>query len=318
MKKFSFLIILLALLIGGFAAWWINGIMPPTPSDKTPKMFVISKGEGVRQIANNLAAEGLIKDPVIFFLFVKQQGLEGKIQAGEFRLFPSMSLINVTKALQVGTFDRYMTIPEGKRAEEIAEILQTNLSTYEDSWLPRLRFEEGYLFPDTYSFAKDVDIETVIATMKANFEKKYLSIPTSTTLSKEQIVVIASMVEREAKLDEDRPLVASVMLNRLRIGMPLQIDATVQYALGYNNFEKTWWKKNVTLEDLRINSPYNTYINTGLPPKPIANPGSEALKAVLEAPDTGYIYYISDPKTGKNVYAKTLTEHNANIKKYGL
>ncbi len=317
MKKFSFLLILFALIIGGFAAWWINGIMPVDASDKMPKTFIITKGEGVRQIANNLAHNGLIKDPVIFFLFIKQQGLEGKVQAGEFRLFPSMSVPDIAKALQSGTFDTYVTIPEGKRAEEVADILKANFTTYDESWRARLKFEEGYLFPDTYALAKDVDIETIISTMKANFEKKYLSIPTSTTLTKEQIVIIASMVEREARLAEDRPLVASVILNRLKINMALQLDATVQYALGYNTIEQTWWKKNITLADLKTNSPYNTYASPGLPPRPIANPGFEALKAVLEAPDTDYLYYISD-QTGHNHYAKTLPEHNANIKKYGL
>ena len=230
-----------------------------------------------------------------------------------------MSSSEIADTLQTGTFDKQVTIPEGKRAEEVADILEKNFPQYEQRWRSLLRFEEGYLFPDTYAFAKDVEIEAIIAEMKANFEKKYASIPmtTNTTLTKEQIVILASMIEREAMLDEDRPLVASVMLNRLKIGMALQIDATVQYALGYNNQEQTWWKKNITLEDLKINSPYNTYENTGLPPKPIANPGYEALKSVLEAPETDYLYYISD-STGTNHYSKTFEEHARLIKKHGL
>lgn len=319
MKKFSFLIVLLLLIIGGTAAWWINALSPVDISNQTPKIFVVNKGEGIRQIANNLKTQGLIKDPVAFFLLIKQLGLDGKIQAGEFRIAQSMSSNEIIKALQTGTFDLYVTIPEGKRAEEVADILQANLPNYEERWRTLLRFEEGYLFPDTYALSKDATIETIIAAMKTNFEKQYASIPNTShsRLTKEQIVILASMIEREAKLDEDRPLVASVMLNRLKINMPLQIDATVQYALGYNNQEQTWWKKGITLADLKINSPYNTYENPGLPPRPISNPGFEALKAVLEAPDTDYLYYISD-NTGHNHYAKTFAEHAKLIKQYGL
>jgi UPF0755 protein len=317
MKKFSFLIVLLLLIISGVAAWWVNALSPVDVSNQTPKTFVISKGEGIKQIANNLKREGLIKDPVAFFLLIRQQNLDNKIQAGEFHISPAMSSNDIAQALQVGTYDTYITIPEGKRAEEIADILQANLPTYQENWRTLLRFEEGYLFPDTYAFPKDASIEKIITAMKDNFEKKYARAPKTTTLSKEQIIILASMIEREAKHDEDRPLVASVMLNRLKINMPLQIDATVQYALGYNYTEKTWWKKNLTLDDLKINSPYNTYQNPGLPPRPISNPGFEAIKAVLEAPTTDYLYYISD-KTGQNHYAKTFAEHAKLIKEYGL
>lgn len=319
MKKLSFIIVLLALVIGGFFAWWINGLQAVDPSNTQQTIFTVKKGDTIREIANNLKTEGFIKDPVLFFLYLKQNGLDQKVQAGEFHLSPSMAAGDIAKALQKGSFDTYITIPEGKRADEIADILQAHLPQYQENWRPMLRFEEGYLFPDTYAFAKDVDITQIIAAMKANFEKKYITIPnTSTTpLTKEQIVILASIIEREAKLPEDRPLVASVMLNRIKNNMPLQIDATVQYALGYNSHEQTWWKKNLTLQDLKVNSPYNTYENTGLPPKPISNPGFEALKAVLEAPQTDYLYYISD-KTGRNHYAKTFEEHASLIKQYGL
>ena len=153
--------------------------------------------------------------------------------------------------------------------------------------------------------------------MLENFDKKYATIAQSSKnmLSKNDIVIIASLIEREARFSEDRPLISSVLHNRLSIGMKLDIDATVQYALGYHEDKKNWWKKGLTLKDLEINSPFNTYTNPGLPPKPIANPGLASLQAALDPANTEYLYYISD-KTGHNHYAKTLLEHNANIKRY--
>jgi len=137
------------------------------------------------------------------------------------------------------------------------------------------------------------------------------------SLTKAQIVIIASIVEREAKFPQDRPLVASVILNRLNAGLPLQVDATGQYALGYQTDQKSWWKTDLTDADLQVNSPYNTYLNTGLPPAPISNPGLEALKAVINAPQTNYLFYISD-KNGNNHYEATADQHDADVKKYGL
>ena len=307
---------MLLLVVGGAAAWWINGTMPADPSDRTTRNFSVNKGEGIREIANDLKAQGLIRDSVAFFLLVKQQRLDGKIQAGEFHLSPAMSAAEIARALQVGTFDIQITFPEGKRAEEIADILKEHMPTYDESWRQMLSTNEGYLFPDTYSLPKDADITAIVTAMRNNFDQKYAQIPTvRTDFTKEDIVKIASLVEREARHDEDRPLVASVIINRLKINMKLDIDATIQYALGYNNLEKTWWKKNLTIEDIRLEDPYNTYETQGLPPTPISNPGLAVLKAVNEAPETDYIYYLSDD-TGHNHYSKTLAEHHANVKKY--
>lgn len=310
---------MLALIVGGLLAWWINGIAPVNQTDKTQKTFSVKKGDSVRIIANNLKTAGLIKDPVIFFLVVKQLRLDQKIQAGDFFLSPSQSAVNIAKSLQTGTYDLRVVIPEGLRAEEIAGLFKDRIETYDDSWRANLVLNEGYLFPDTYSFQKDITIDLALSIMRDNFEAKYAEIPNTgrSRLSKEQIVILGSLLEREAKHDTDRPLVASVMLNRLRIGMPLQIDATVQYALGYQPSTKKWWKKDLTFADLKIDSPYNTYVRVGLPPKAIANPGIEALSAIVNPAQTDYLYYISD-KSGVNHYARTLEEHNENIKKYGL
>ena len=319
MRKLSFLIVFLILIIGGIMAWWVNATSPVNSSDTTHKSFSVKKGENVREIASHLKSDGLIKDPVLFFVLVKQLGLDSKIQAGDFVLSPSMSTTDIAHALQVGTSDFSIVVPEGKRAQEIADKLKATFPTFNESWRGQLILNEGYLFPDTYSFSKDVTIDKIVETMRTNFDKKYSLLPQNekTGLSQEQIVILASMVEREARHANDRPIVASVMLNRIKNGMPLQIDATVQYALGYQPQGKTWWKKEVTFEDLKLNSPYNTYIITGFPPKPIANPGIEALDAAINPANTNYIFYISD-KNGINHYSRTLDEHNANIKKYGL
>lgn len=319
MKKLGVVAIIVVVAFIGFFVWWQNGSIAVDPFDKTPRIFEITKGEGVREIANNLKVQGLIKDPVVFFLIVKQQGLDGKIQAGEFHLSPSMNATEIAKALLVGTYDIRITIPEGKRAEEIADTLEQDFSTYNETWRPQLIANEGYLFPDTYSFPKEANIDLILSTMKNNFEKKYdgISPGANSFLPQAEIVTIASLVEREAKYDDDRPLVASVILNRLNAGMALQIDATVEYALGYQKDEKNWWKRDLTANDIKLSSPYNTYENAGLPPTPISNPGVDAISAVINAPQTNYLYYISD-KTGHNHYAKTLAEHNANIIKYGL
>lgn len=299
--------------------WLQHGLSAVNPTDNTPTIFVVQKGVGVREIASNLKKEGLIKDPIVFFLVVKKLGLDNKIQAGDFRLTPAMKTVEIAENLTHGTLDVWITIPEGLRADEIADILKKEFPTYEESWRNQLVKNEGYLFPDTYLIPRDATVDLAISLMRSNFEKKYASIQTGNKsgLSQEDVVIVASMVEREAKLDADRPLVANVILNRLDIGMKLDIDATIQYALGYQPTQRSWWKRNLTLDDLALNSPYNTYKQNGLPPTPIANPGERVLRAVLNPASTNYLYYISD-KTGKNRYAETLEQHNENIKKYGL
>lgn len=311
--------IVVVIIFFGIYLWWQHATSPVNPLDQTKRLFVIQKGEGIRVIADKLKSAGLINDPLAFLLFVKERGLDNKIQAGEFHLAPAMDAQEIAIALQVGTFDLQITIPEGKRAEEIADILQKSISGYQDSWRAQLNTNEGYLFPDTYSFTRDTTIDQVIQTMRDNFQRKYAEIAngSGSTTTLNDTVTIASLVAREAKYAEDRPLVASVIFNRLHLGMPLQIDATIQYALSYQMQEGTWWKKDLTESDLQIDSPYNSYTHTGLPPTPISNPGLADLQAVVQAPQTDYLFYISD-KSGHNHFAKTLAEQNANIQKYGL
>lgn len=299
--------------------WWENGLMPENPNDKTPQIFVVKKGEGVREVANNLKTQGLIKDPIVFFLLARSKGIDKQIQAGDFRLNPSMSAMDIATSLTHGVLDIWVTIPEGLRADEIADILKAKIPSYNPSWRSLLDANEGYLFPDTYLIPRDADINVVMSLFKNNFQKKYDSVKDTktTNLTKEQTIIIASIIEREAVFPKDRPLVASVIINRLNLGMALQIDPTVSYALGYQVDTKTWWKKDLTSQDLKVDSPYNTYLNAGLPPTPISNPGLSAIEAALNPASTNYLYYYSD-KNGHLHFATTLQGHEANIQKYGM
>lgn len=315
MKKVFIFFLIFAFFLIGFYLWWENGIAPVNTANTADKTFIVMEGEGTRAIVDDLKKSGLIRDPIVFFLLLKQTGIDGKIQAGQFILNPSMSAGEILEELQVGKFDISVTIPEGKRAEEIADILKGKMPQYDETWREQLDQNEGYLFPDTYLFPQNAGVKDVIAIMKNNFDKKYAGVINNTKLSKNDIVILASLIEREAKQAQDRPLVSSVIHNRLGLGMKLDIDATVQYALEFDSIGRTWWKKELTNEDLKTDSSYNTYRNSGLPPGPIANPGLAALIAAANPSQTNFIYYVSD-KEGNNHYAATLKEHNANINKY--
>lgn len=316
MKRIYITVAILLVLSIIALAWWINGTSAVNSKDKTPKIFVIENGQGIRAVSKNLKDQGLIRDQVAFFLLTKKMGIDSKIQAGEFRLFPSMSASEIATQFTRGTEDLWVTVPEGQRAAEIAETLEAKMPNYDESWATELEKNEGYLFPDTYSIPKEADIDLIIKIMRDNFDSKYATLETSKSkLTQDQIVTLASLIEREARHDEDRPIVSSVINNRLGIGMKLDIDATIQYALG--NSEK-WWP---TLTDSGTNlvpqSLFNTYTHTGLPPRPISNPGIESLQAAVNPVETDYLFYITDG-SGTNRYGKTLAEHEANIEKYGL
>lgn len=316
MKRLTVFLIVAVALLGLIFVWWENGMSAVNKGDKDKKVFVIKQNETVREIGNSLKKENLIKDPVTFFIFVKIFGKDKNIQAGDYYLSSSMDLKTVVENLNHGTLDKWITFPEGLRAYEIAELLKKNLITYDESWKERLAQNEGYLFPDTYLIPKNADIDLIISIMRNNFDNRITSIgANSKDQSFAENLIIASLIEREARYPEDMSLVSSVIHNRLEIGMKLDIDATVQYAVGYQEAEKKWWKKNLTVQDLKLASPYNTYKNAGLPPTPISNPGISALQAAINPTQSNYIYYVSDSK-GHLHFAKTLAEHNANIQKY--
>lgn len=315
MKSFISLFFIGALFVVGLMFFSLS--QPVDKNDKTPIIFVVNPGEPVRSIGDRLQKEGLIRNNLVFLLTVKRLGIEQKIQAGDFRLSKDKTPEQIANELTTGTLDVWIQIIEGLRAEEIAEILKEKIPTYENTWLVQLKKNEGHLFPDTYLIPKDADINLIIGVLTNNFDNKIESLKQvdNNGLSLAESIILASIVEREALFDEDRGIIAGILLNRLRIGMALQADATVQYALGYQPEEKDWWKKALTKDDLGINSPFNTYRHAGLPPKPISNPGLASFKAVFNPTDTDYLYYLHD-STGRTYYGRTIEEHNNNIKRY--
>lgn len=313
MKRVTVLLVLLLVSVVGFFIWWKNGVSAVDPSSKISKIFIIRPGTDVREIGNSLKKEGLIRDPVVFFLYIKKEGLDKKIQAGDFRLSPNMSLTRIAQELQHGSLDIWVTIPEGMRADEIADILEKDLPSYKPEWRDSLNNNEGYLFPDTYLVPRDATVDTVISLMTNTFYTRVADIGlTKTSTNLRRVVIIASLIEREAKTDEEKKMIASVIFNRLNEGMPLQIDASVQYALGKRGGK--WWNP-PSLADLKVNSSYNTYINIGLPPAPISNPGVAAIDAAVNPSTSPYFFYLHD-SNGQVHFAKTLDEHNNNVAKY--
>ena len=315
-QKLSILLILAVLILIPLYLYYQQSLNPVNPLAKDSVTFSIKSGEDVRSIAQRLYDENLIRSSLVFFLKARLTDYGKKIQAGDFQLSPSMGMQEISQELLHGTSDIRLTIPEGWRREEIAMKITNQFDIPENEILKTAR--EGYLFPDTYLIPKEATGSTIVKMMEENFNKKTQKAREAgnkKSLDFEEIIIIASLVEREAKLHEDRPLIAGVILNRLKIGMKLDIDATIQYSLGYQSEQKSWWKKDLTAEDLENESEYNTYLNAGLPPTAIANPGLSSIEAVINAPKTDYLYYIAD-KTGKTHFAKTFEEHAANISKY--
>lgn len=318
MKRLVILIIFLVLVGGGSYLYYRAGTLPVDKNAKESKIFVIQQGESLDNVVNSLYDQKLIRNKIVFYLVVKQLGLEKNIQAGDFRLTTSMDAFEIAKSLTKGTLDVWITIIEGSRKEEVAQQISQNLGIPETEFLKYA--DEGYLFPDTYLIPKDATATAVIEILKTNFNNRFSSdlrkSAKQKNLTVDETITLASLVEREAKYDEDRRGVAGVLLKRLKNGMKLDIDATVQYALGYQPEEKSWWKKELTFDDLDSNSPYNTYKNSGLPPGPIASPGLASIRAVADADTDGsYLYYVSD-STGHLHFASSLEEHNTNVKKF--
>ncbi len=297
--------------------WWRDAISAADPEDTTPKIFVVRRGEGVKSVAARLASEGFIRSPTGFFLLVKSMGIERDLQAGDFRLNPAMDAGAIARELTHGTLDVWVTTLEGWRVEEIAAKLTKELDIPESEFVKVAR--EGYMFPDTYLVPRDATVGAVAALFTTTFDKKVdetmRTDARKTGLSFSEVLVLASIVEREGRTNEDRSVIAGILLKRLKADWPLQADATLQYALGYQAGEKTWWKKGLTNEDKKIKSLYNTYLYTGLPPGPIANPGIASIKAVIYPKETDNWFYLHDSKGGVH-YGRTLEEHNGNISKY--
>jgi len=306
--------------------WLLSGTSSTTEDPGKPVQIEVLAGESTMQIAARLVDAGVIGNANAFRFRARITGADGKLKVGVFDLKTGMSNAEVLAALQKGPQIPYVsvTIPEGFVLAQIAKRLEDQAGIPQAEFLALARhgaaqFQdkhpyladayngslEGYLFPKTYRIRAGSNARDVIESMLAQFDRETSGIDRSYAESRglnfNQLVVLASMIERESKLAKERPLVSSVIYNRLARNMRLEIDATIEYVLPGNRFR-------LSNRDLRIVSPYNTYRVTGLPPGPISNPGLAALKAAASPADTDYLYYVLTGKDGSHTFAKTKAE----------
>lgn len=303
-------------VLGAFV--WLQ--QPVSGGNTQPKPFLITKGQSISSIGSQLAQDGLIRSPLLFKFIVWKEGLANKIQAGRYEISPSSSTLEIATQLQKGKLDEFwVTILEGWRREEIADAFEKafteqGLAFDRNLFLETTKSLEGKLFPDTYLIPIDATETLVISLLTNTYEKKIAPLAPSfdsSARTPEEILIMASLIEREARIDTSRQMVSGILWKRLDNAWPLQVDATLQYVKGTQN---DWWPEPLAA-DKSLNSPYNTYRNTGLPPAPIANPSLSSIKAALNPTDSEYWYYISDLQ-GNMHYGITLDDHNANVDQY--
>jgi len=310
----------------------------PAGSDATPIDFEIQPGESLSAVANRLLQIGLISDPELFRRYLQYNKLDQGIEAGKFTLAKTMTIPDIAQTLQRGRRDELtVTIPEGKRIEEVAQIVSAAIPQIDvgeflllagdaSLWNSQFAFLsdvppggslEGFLFPDTYRLPLETDARDLVGRMLSNFGAKVTpqmrADAQAAGRSLWDVTRLASIVEREAVVAEERPLIASVYLNRLDQGWPLDADPTIQYALGQSREPGNWWP-DLTLEDYQgVVADYNTYINPGLPPGPIANPGFGSIQAVIyPQPSDFFFFRASCSGDGTHQFARTLEEQFAN------
>ncbi len=310
--------------------------------DATPVMFTIASGEMPADVAKHLQDQGLVKDADLFVQWLKYLHVGSKIQAGDFVLRRNMTTDEIIQALQHGRAKTVtFTIRPGWRVEEVAEYLQTvGLSDFtKESFLQSTKTGkselaflqdrpkqataslEGYLFPETYNVPVDTSVDGVLTLVLGTFDQRVTDemrkAAAASKMTLYDVVTLASIVEREAAVPSERPLIASVYLNRLKKKQLLQADPTVQYALGYQASTNKWWKSPISLDEYQnVRSPYNTYLNGGLPPGPICSPSLDSIRAVLEPAQTDYYYFLGKGD-GSHVFSKTYEEHQQNMQKLG-
>ncbi|MBI4302363.1 MAG: endolytic transglycosylase MltG [Chloroflexi bacterium] len=315
----------------------IHQLDRPSGDDAQTIPFAVQPGENATTIGKNLKKEGLIRSDGLFGLLVRYYGVDGHLESGYYQLSRDMTATQIIRRLGEGLVKpTTVTIVEGLRAEEIAEALrpffdpQDFLKAFSEApssydFLkdkPGGSSLEGYLFPDTYRLPFPAKATSFLGLMLQNFGARVTpdlrQKAEARGLSLHEVVTLASIVEREAVLPQERRLIAGVFLNRWRQGLPLAADPTVQYALAMDSASRAqygYWKVELTEEDLAVDSPYNTYMHDGLPPGPIANPGLAAIEAVLEPETTDYLYFVAK-KDGSHAFARTWEEHQANVSMY--
>ena len=312
---------------------WYDGLVTQPLDTSGPEQdFTVEVGESVDTVANHLQSVGLIQDAEALRSYMIYAGIDTSMQAGKYKLSTAMSAMDIAHQLQDATPEEvtFVVLP-GWRLEEIADALPTSgLSVTPDEFLkaakkPTRDYDylagassmEGFAYPDSYTFSRKISVDEMISEMLRDFSA-HLTLDLKNGFQKQnlsiyQAVTLASMVEREAVKEEEQPLIASVYLNRLKIGMKLDADPTVQYAIGYNFLQQTWWTNPLTALDLQINSVYNTYKYPGLPPTPIANPTLGALHAVAFPAETNYYFFRAKcDGSGFHIFAETYDEHLQN------
>lgn len=331
-------LIALVVACGGYVA--LSELRAPAAAEGDPVEFIVEQGESTADIATRLRSADLIRQPALFTLMARMQGLDDKLQAGRYVLSPTMTMSQILVALQSNRIaETQVTFREGLRLEEMAATLEEagvvgadafleaarDGDSYRDAYfllssLPEGASLEGYLFPDTYRFPQQAAPDEVIRTMLDRFAEQYATIERGVqvpNVNVHQLVTMASIVQRESTLVDEMPLVAGVFWNRLKpenapivSGGSLGADATVQYAVGFSEAEGTWWRRNLTQADLQVDSPYNTRSRPGLPPGPIAAPGLDALRAAAQPDDDdGYLFFVADcARDGTHNFAAAFEE----------
>lgn len=323
LRAVALAIVLTLILAVAAAAWFWNTAYRDRSAPAQQTRVVIPRGATFAEIARQLAAAGAIDNVLAFRLLARMRGQEAEVRAGEYRFDARQTQDEILRALVTGGAQVavWVTIPEGFTAAQIAKRLEENgvgsAADFARAFLhdtivaggTRTKNLEGFLFPSTYLVPLGASPQQVENQFTAEFFKELA--PDAAAQARRlavtipQAVTVASLVEREAKADIDRPAIAGVIYNRLRLGMPLEVDATIEYALPQHKAE-------LSFGDLKIQSPYNSYTHAGLPPTPIANPGRPSLQAALHPAHNDFLYYVYCGK-GRHVFARTLAEHNANV-----
>ncbi|MFA5736810.1 MAG: endolytic transglycosylase MltG [Candidatus Paceibacterota bacterium] len=279
--------------------------------------FQVENGQTASDVAENLYQQGLILSPKTFKAFIFLLGGQKKIQTGSYYFNQPISVLTIALRLTnclLGHEPYRITFFEGASVSKIAKAISLKIPNFEEESFIKLGTKwEGYLFPDTYFFSRLDGPNDMIKAMRNNFDNRIKTLEKdiqATEKTMDEIIIMASIIDREVKTEKDRRLVSGILWKRIATGMPLQVDATFEYYLGKTTFD-------LTKDDLKSKSPYNTYINKGLPPTPIGNPGWDAILAAIQPEESDYWFYLSD-HDGIMHYAETFDEHKLNRKKYNI
>ncbi|MGZ6316476.1 MAG: endolytic transglycosylase MltG [Anaerolineales bacterium] len=309
---------------------WDDGLLTrPLDPGGAEQAFTVDEGESIESVAGRLELAGIIRNAGALRDYLTYTGLDKSLQAGDYKVSPGMSVVDIASLMQDATpSDITFVVWPGWRMEEVAAALPTSgMSITPEEFLAAAteapaRYDflagkassEGFLYPDSYLLSRTTTVDQLVETLLRNFSL-HLTVELSDAFQRQGLslydaVSVASIVQRESVKASEAPMIASVYLNRLRKGMKLDADPTVQYALGYDPIQRTWWTNPLSLVDLQVVSPYNTYINDGLPPTPIDNPGDISLQAVAKPADTPYYYFSARcDGSGYHQFAETFQEH---------